>query len=114
MKLIVVDKSVDYKPTAYQKLVGWLVKLTDNKTDQIMVYNALDESGKRNDVSLYQIEAGASTGWKVIALSQKASQILKSRKISHFVLPSPNTRNGKLKTIDSQLEVCYNWLRGNV
>jgi hypothetical protein len=105
--------------SSYKRLADWMTYLTDGNTNQILLYNASDKPGKVgmkdvNPASLYQINAAASVGYKVIALGNYASKALDKMDIDHFKLHHPSGRcrlNNNKEYVDNKLKECYDWLR---
>lgn len=129
MKLVIVGQNPANKMApgaepfdsvvSYKRLADWLVYLTDNNTNQILFYNASDKPGKVgmkdvNQAAVYQVNAAASVGYKVIALGNYASKALTKIDVDHFKMHHPSGRcrlNNNKEYVDSKLKECYDWLR---
>lgn len=129
MKLVIVGQNPANKMepgaepfdrvSSYKRLADWMVYLTDGNTNQILLYNASDKPGKVgmkdvNPASLYQVNAAASVGYKVIALGNYASKALDKMDIVHFKMHHPSSRcrlNNDKEYVDKKLKECYSWIR---
>lgn len=129
MKLVVVGQNPANKMApgaepfdsvaSYKRLADWLTFITDGNTNQILFYNASNKPGKvgtkdLNPAALFQVNAAASVGYKVIALGNYASKAMDKMDIVHFKMHHPSGRcrlNNNKEYVDSKLKECYDWLR---
>jgi hypothetical protein len=89
----------------FNTFIGWVNKL---KPDYYVTLNSDNISDLSDIIKLYK------SGFKVVALGNKASERLKKKGIEHKKLPHPSPLNRILnnkKVLDKQLKEVYSYIK---